>query len=163
MRVILFRHGIAVDREDPACPPDPQRALTPEGVERTRLAAGGLGALGARPALILTSPYLRARQTADLAAEALGVPARAVRTSDALLPEAEPALIFAELAALAVGEVLCAGHAPHLDLALAHAVGAPRELTALKKAGAACLDVDERRLIWLVEPKQLRRLRNGRS
>jgi hypothetical protein len=39
MRLYLMRHGIAIDREDPDCPPDPERYLTPKGIQRTRAAA----------------------------------------------------------------------------------------------------------------------------
>ncbi len=39
MKLYIVRHGIAIDREDPKCPPDPERYLTAEGVEKTRQVA----------------------------------------------------------------------------------------------------------------------------
>ncbi|MBM4283082.1 MAG: phosphohistidine phosphatase SixA, partial [Deltaproteobacteria bacterium] len=87
MRVTLFRHGLAHDRSDPACPADPERALTDEGKKKTRRAAKGLGVVGCRPTRILTSPYVRARQTAELVAEVLGLGADRITTTEALLPE----------------------------------------------------------------------------
>jgi len=46
MHVYLIRHGIAVDREDPICPPDTERPLTPKGMKRSHAAALGLRVAG---------------------------------------------------------------------------------------------------------------------
>jgi phosphohistidine phosphatase len=163
MRVILFRHGAALDRADPACPPDAERGLTDEGRRKVRKAARGLQAVGCKPTRILTSPYLRARQTAEIAAEVLGVPPERLVQTDALLPEAAPYEVFQALYAFAEGdgEVLCAGHAPHLDRALALAITGDRvPVTSMKKAGAALLELDDLprphgELVWLMPPKVL--------
>jgi phosphohistidine phosphatase len=163
MRVILFRHGIAHDRSDPACPADPERALTDEGTKKTRRAARGLSVVGCKPTRILTSPYLRARQTAEIAAEVLGLAPERITTTEALLPEAAPYAIFHALHAFAGtdDEVLCAGHAPHLDRALALSITGGRvPVTSMKKAGAALLELDDLprphgELVWLVPPKML--------
>src|SRR5581483_8354066 len=83
MRLYLMRHGIAIDREDPDCPPDPERFLTPKGIQRTRAAARGLRALRVKPAALLTSPYVRAVQTGEIVCEVLGLDAKQLRTTDA--------------------------------------------------------------------------------
>src|SRR5688572_10358211 len=113
MIVVLFRHGIAQDREDPASPPEAERRLTPKGIERTCEAARGLARLGVRPDAVLSSPYRRARETAEIALKKLGVERRDVVLTDALLPEAPPGDLLRVLERLDVGCVLCAGHAPH--------------------------------------------------
>jgi phosphohistidine phosphatase len=164
VRVVLLRHGIAVDREDPACPPDPERPLTPEGVARTKAAARGLRAIGVRPDAILTSPYVRAVQTAEIAARVLGD--AEPESCDHLLPAGDPAAMAASLRARPETEVLCAGHEPNLSLLLAHLVhgGATEDLFAgLKKAGAACVETERPgtsvgELLWLLPPSILRRL-----
>ena len=46
MQLYIVRHGIAIDREAPKCPADPERYLTEEGKEKTRQVATGLAALG---------------------------------------------------------------------------------------------------------------------
>ena len=69
MRLYLMRHGIAIDREDPDCPEETQRYLTAKGTQRTRSAAHGLADLGVKPAGLLTSPYIRAVQTAEIVAK----------------------------------------------------------------------------------------------
>lgn len=162
MRVVLFRHGIAHDRADPACPPDPERALTDEGRKKTRKAARGLQLMGCKPTRILTSPYVRARETADVVAEVLGVGGAHIIT-DALLPNAPPYAIFHALHAFegTDEEIVCVGHSPHLDRALALSITGDRvPVTSLKKAGAALLEVDDLprphgELMWLVPPKVL--------
>ncbi|MFN7955637.1 MAG: histidine phosphatase family protein [bacterium] len=164
MRIVLFRHGIAHARGAPDCPPDPERALTLKGIERTTLAARGLNALGVEPALILTSPYTRALQTARIAAHELGVRLDHLHECEALLPDAEPKALFTLLAREKAGEILCVGHAPNLDRVLAHAVaagGAP--FTEIKKAGAARVELfvpghAGGTLVWLLGSKTLRSL-----
>jgi phosphohistidine phosphatase len=161
MLLYLLRHGIAIDREDPECPPDAERWLTKEGVEKTRQVARGLKRLGLHPGLILASPLVRAMQTAEIAARELGYPKEKIQSTRELLPEADPAGLLKELSRLKQGDVLCAGHAPHLDELIAHAVGARSGLTSLKKAGAACLEFDafaasRGKLIWILPPKILR-------
>jgi phosphohistidine phosphatase len=143
MRLYIVRHGIAIDREEPDCPPEAERFLTIEGVERTREAMRGLRAAGARPDAMATSPYVRAVQTAEIAASLFDLDPKRIRTTDALLPAADPKRILAELARTKAEEVACFGHAPHVDELIAAAVGARGAFTEMKKAGAARLDFGE--------------------
>jgi len=62
MILYLVRHGIAVDREDPQAPSEPERPLTAKGVQKTRAAALGLQSLHVKPDVLITSPYVRAAQ-----------------------------------------------------------------------------------------------------
>jgi phosphohistidine phosphatase len=142
MLVYLLRHGIAVDREDPDCPPDAERPLTRKGAEKTRQVLCGLLELGAKPSIILSSPLLRAWQTGEIAATVFHLSKDKMRRTDALLPEADPSVLMKELGRLGVDETLCAGHAPHLDEFLAYATGHRSSFTALKKAGVACLEFE---------------------
>jgi phosphohistidine phosphatase len=159
----LIRHGIAIEREEPDCPPEAERYLTKEGLLRTRQAMKGLAALDIEPEEIWTSPYLRASQTAQIAAEELGQGRKRLHATEALLPSADPARLFRELQKHDVGSVACCGHAPHLDETIAHATGAREAFTQLKKAGVACLAIDPAKpgrgtLLWLLTAKQLRGL-----
>ena len=163
MLLYLFRHGVAVDPSDPECPPDAERPLTREGIEKTRLAARGLRKLGVKPDLILSSPLLRAVQTAEIAARELGWPKEKIHRTRALEPDADPAELLKELARLKQDVVLCTGHAPPLDELIDHAVGVRVAFTGLKKAGAACLEFASSAssrgvLLWLRPPKVLRQL-----
>ena len=165
MLLCLVRHGIAIDREDPACPPEPERHLTEKGMEKTRAAARGLRSLGIQPSLVLSSPYLRAKQTAEIACVVLEIPVKGIRETEALLPGASPRMLFEELAKSNAEETICFGHAPNLDEVIATAVHAAKGFTQLKKAGAAYLDMDslmpvDGRLIWLMTARALRGLRD---
>ena len=167
MLIYLMRHGIAQDRDDPDSPPDPDRQLTRKGADRTREVALGLRTLGVDPGAILTSPYLRAAQTAAIAAHALRFVGEWVEQTEALLPNGDPARLFAELLEVEADAVLLVGHAPNLDEVIAFALGGGREpVTRLKKAGVACVAVESLaaprgRLVWLLEPRALRRLGAG--
>ena len=162
MRLYLMRHGIAIDREDVDCPPEAERYLTPKGIQRTRAAARGLRDLRIKPASLLSSPYVRAVQTGEIVCEVLGLDPKQLRTTDALKPEAKPGRLVEELARLG-GEVICFGHAPHMDEFISHAVKATSSFTALKKSGVACLDIDSlsplrATLFWMLTSRILRRL-----
>ena len=163
MRVILLRHGIAHDRADPDCPPDPQRELTEEGRKKTKRVARGLRALECKPTRVLSSTLVRAQQTAVIASEELGLAVNTIVSTEALLPEAPPYALFHALHAFADTdeEILVCGHAPHLDLVISLALtGGRQAVTRLKKAGAALLVCDDLprpqgELIWLMPPKAL--------
>jgi len=161
MLLFLMRHGIAVDPEDAPGLPDAQRPLTSEGLRRTRQVARALRKLDVVPDLILSSPAVRATQTAEVAAKVLGT--RRTRTTTSLAPGSPPRKLLAEAARSRAKTVLCTGHAPHLDLVIAAAVGAPAPVCELKKAGVACLDLEPRSrralLVWLMQPGVARRLR----
>jgi len=162
MILYLIRHGIAVDRTDPKCPPDPERPLTARGVQKTRSAALGLRELGPKPDAILTSPYVRAAQTAEIFAEALGFAPEKIRVSEFLKPGDNPAETLREIGRLRAKEVACFGHAPHLDMMIAYLTGARTAFTELKKAGVSCLEQASSQgrweLRWLLAPKMLREM-----
>lgn len=163
MRLYLMRHGIAIDRDDPDCPPEAERFLTPKGVQRTRSVARGLRELRVHPTALLTSPYVRAVQTGEIVCEMLGLDPHDLHTTEALKPEAKPSRLADELAEIASGDVICFGHAPQLDEFIAHAVRAAAVFTGLKKSGAARLEIDgfsplQASLDWLMTARALRRL-----
>src|SRR6202453_5147258 len=133
MILYLVRHGIAVDPSDPKSPPEPERPLTAKGVQNARAAALGLHELGVKPDVLITSPYVRAAETAEIFAEALGFPLDKIRVSEALKPSENPADIVKELLRLKPKEAICCGHAPHLDATIAYLCGARVPFTEMKK------------------------------
>lgn len=141
---------------------DDARPLSPDGRRKFREAAKGLAAIVKRPDALLTSPLLRARQTAEIAAAAWGslkpreLPALADGDFDGL------AAALAELSAAPV--VTIVGHEPHVSDLLARLLGgaAPERLT-FRKGGAALVELpgslgDGGRLLWYLRPRTLRRL-----
>jgi len=158
MDLYLLRHGIAED----AAPgqPDADRALTEEGLAKTRTAAQGFAAALPAPNHILSSPKVRAWQTAELFAEALGLSVHEA----AVLGDGGPRDVVAELGKAVLPErVMLVGHEPTLS-ALVELICFGRIVGAveMKKAGLAMLEVppDLRRgqLRGLLPPTVLRTL-----
>ncbi|MBZ5644723.1 MAG: histidine phosphatase family protein [Acidobacteriia bacterium] len=163
MLLYLVRHGIAMDREDPKCPPDTERPLTPKGMKRSHAAALGLHALKIHPDAVLTSPWLRAVQTAEIFCEVMGFSSKKIIQVDALKGTSTPAELFRELGKLKAKTVLCFGHEPHLHLVIGQVLHTSAKITELKKAGVACLDLDrisppQGQLVSLYPPGTLREL-----
>jgi phosphohistidine phosphatase len=142
MHLYLIRHGIAVYREDPNCPPDTERPLTPKGMKRSHTAALGLRALDVRPNAVLTSPWLRAVQTAEIFCETIGFPPKKIVRTDALKGTSAPSELLRELQSMKAKVVLCFGHEPHLHLVIGHVLHTNAKITELKKAGLALLELD---------------------
>jgi phosphohistidine phosphatase len=122
----LLRHG---DAEDGS--PDEQRRLTPKGEQQSRAAGAALKALGVEPSACLSSPRVRAADTARLACESLGTEVELV---DALSggpfdPE--------DLAAGRDGDVILVGHEPDFSEAVQRMTGARIKL---KKGGVAAVE-----------------------
>jgi phosphohistidine phosphatase len=163
MDLYIVRHGIAIDREDPKCPSDPERYLTEEGVDKTRQVAKAIGAFGITPDLFISSPYTRAMQTAEIFATALEYKKEKIRCTDLLLPGAESSALFRDLAKdKHSASVFLFGHAPHLDELVAAAFAAKHPITSLKKAGVAALKLKRisppsAEFLWLATPRLLRR------
>lgn len=138
----FLRHGDAEDGDGD----DFARRLTPKGERQARAAGAALAALGAEIDACLTSPRVRAAETAKLACEPLG-----------LEPEVEKDLSGGQIypAALVAGRgsVLLVGHEPDFSQAVHHLTGARVEM---KKGGLAC--VQDRTLLALLRPGQIKRI-----
>ncbi len=163
MLLYLIRHGIAVDREAPNCPPDTERPLTPKGIKRSRAAALGLHALDAKPNAVLTSPWLRAVHTAEIFCETMGYPTRKIVRTDALKGTSAPTELLRELQRTKAKVVWCFGHEPHLHLVIGHVLHTSAKITELKKAGVAVLELEHHsptqgRLVALYPASTLRAL-----
>lgn len=164
MDCVLFRHGIAVDRED-WDREDADRPLTPKGAARTREAAAGLLWLDVAPTHILASPYLRAQETAKVVREAMRLKAE-IKVCEELRPEAPPDKLLAVLATMPEKAcVLCVGHEPHLgEAAGVMLFGKPAAGLFLKKAGGCLIRFEgvpkagRGQLAWWLGPGPLRRL-----
>lgn len=116
------------------------------------------------PVAVLTSPLLRAMQTARIVADVFEIKKSAIVTTDGLLPLKDPGMFLSSLADHGDGDIVAVGHAPHLDETLARALGlSSGSVTSLKKAGAALLEFGESRrpparLVWILPAGTLRRL-----
>ncbi len=93
MDIYIIRHAIAVDRGTPEYEDDSQRPLTEKGKKKMRQIASGLRALGVDFDFILSSPYIRARETAEILADVFKTKAD-VAFSENLIPTGDPDLLI---------------------------------------------------------------------
>jgi phosphohistidine phosphatase len=156
-RLYLVRHAIAAER-GADYPDDSKRPLTARGIAKFKKVARGIALLEPGVDLVLTSPFARARQTADLLAQALPGDPPVVETR-ALIPTATFAELVAELGLHARrGGIALVGHEPSMSMFAARLMAA-KGWFDFKKGGIACLEVDSlpptgpARMIWFVPPR----------
>ena len=158
----LIRHGVAAE-QGPQFPDDDDRPLTSDGIERFRQEVAGLREMGVRLDRILTSPLVRAVQTAEILGAGIGCTAPLV-TVDALRPAGRYDAVMAALARLGNDRsVALVGHMPSIGEIAARLVGA-KEPFSFKKGGVCCIETaalppaGPGQLRWLVPPRVLRAL-----
>jgi phosphohistidine phosphatase len=140
MQIYLLRHGIAEDRRPGR--PDAERALTEEGKEKVRRVARRGRSGGCEPSLVLSSPYRRAVETAEIAAEVLGYKGKIVRLK-AFEPEASPHDAWDELRGRPEEPaILVAGHEPLLGTLVAFLLGNANMWVDMKKGALVRIDCE---------------------
>lgn len=157
MDIYILRHGIAEDAQ--AGRPDSDRALTPEGKKKLRNVLRAARNAGASVSLILTSPYRRAVQTAQVAAEALDYKGELLRTK-ALEPGSRPQLVWEEIRVHKnEPQILLAGHEPLFSALTAYLLASPNLQIDFKKGAMACVEITHFPaepsgvLKWMLTPK----------
>jgi phosphohistidine phosphatase len=165
MELLIVRHAIAFERDRQRWRDDGARPLSPAGIRQSRKAAAGLKEFSKAPDRLLTSPLVRARQTAQILTDVAGWP-QAEET-----PELSPggaALAVLTLLRQDRGKVVAVvGHEPGLGALLtACLLGEDGALTIeMKKNAVACVSIDGSPsaggavLKWLATPRMLRGLR----
>ena len=169
MECVLVRHGIAVERDEWEGS-EAERPLTERGAKRVAQVAAGLSRLDVQPTHVLSSPLIRAVETAKIVHRSLRVHA-AVQIVDALLPDAPPNRLLSILHDLPPEScVICIGHEPQLGMAASVFLsGRATPSFPLKKAGACLIELSvppkpgHGVLRWWLTPSQLRVLGKGRS
>jgi len=169
MDCVLFRHGIAAERDEWEAS-DADRPLTERGAKRVAQAAAGLSRLDVQPTYILSSPLVRAIETAKIAHSSLRV-RTAVRIVDELLPDAPPNRLLSILHEIPPEScVLCIGHEPHLGMVASVLLsGRTSASFPLKKAGACQIELSalvkpgQGLLRWWLTPSQLRAIGKRRT
>src|SRR5579884_2605640 len=169
MELLVIRHGIAEDKAVFATTgqTDDLRPLTAEGREKMARGARGLRAIAPKISLLVTSPLVRARETAEIVAAAYGIPIG--ETTDVLRPDAS----FDDFAMWLTGRTNCpvvavTGHEPHLSGLITWLMcGGESSRVDLKKGAVVMLSFEAKparggaRLCWALAPKQLRMLGDG--
>ena len=164
-RLYIVRHGPAVDVGENGVENDADRMLSKEGIEKTLKAAGGLAAMNCRPWRIVSSPLVRAQETADILREVLK-PEQGVEIEKRLAPGTSTKKLVRWLQDQSSYPTMLVGHMPDLArLASALVVGKQaRANMTFKKAAACCItfnedvDMGSGCLDWLIQPRHLRAL-----
>jgi phosphohistidine phosphatase len=164
MNLFILRHGIAVERDPVSFPDDSRRPLTLKGEERVRLICEAMQALELSFDRILSSPYRRASQTAEIVATSLGLK-KALEFCDELIPEGDPKALVRQINRLETlpENTLLVGHEPQLSGLISQLIsGESGAAIDLKKGGLAKLEVETQlrlgpcaKLAWLLTPKQM--------
>ena len=165
LQLYLVRHGIAEDRAKDG--QDASRALTEEGVERLREIGAGLKAIDVRWDLVLTSPLVRARQTADVLLQEIGGKHTRLEVTTALIPDAEVESVLAALPAFdgadaSDSSIALVSHEPLMGELAGHLLGTAA--MPFKKGGVCRIDFEQPptrgggTLKWFAPPKVLRKL-----
>lgn len=165
MKLYLLRHGVAVEPGTTAYSDDSKRPLTPEGKEKMHQNAKGMKALDLSFDLILSSPYLRAKETAQIVAQIFKIGNNKMAFTGNLIPPTPFEKLILEINTNFSGaeNILLVGHEPHLShfisfllagksqLSITMKKGGLCQLSLQKLTGASCATLD-----WLLTPSQLR-------
>ena len=162
MNLYIVRHAIAVDPGTPGYEDDSQRPLTDKGIRKMNKIVKGLHQLDLKLDKILSSPYLRARDTAKILASEFQR-GNQLSFSDNLIPPANFEALVAEIhEKYDVDNLALVGHEPMLSQFVSWlTTGDTKMNLILKKGGACCLSADNlyqdhrAELIWLLTPAHM--------
>ncbi len=159
MNLYIVRHAIAVEREEPGYEDDSQRPLTDTGRKKMKKIVKGLRRLEIELDLILASPYLRARDTADILASGFKMKKKVAFTDNLIPPGNFDQLIDEIVEKHNVDNLALVGHEPMLSSFISYLItGHTQAKITLKKGGVCLLSADDLRqerraaLQWLLTP-----------
>jgi phosphohistidine phosphatase len=163
MNLYIIRHAIAVDEGTEGYESDSERPLTDKGRKKMREIARGLRNIGVEFDLILSSPYVRTRETAEILADVFKMKKKITFTEN-LIPLGNPELLIGEInEKYSVDNIAVVGHEPHLSTLVGILVAENGKLDiTLKKGGVCYLSADDLHhhdhratLEWLLTPSIL--------
>ena|SRR5579872_2519880 len=162
MDLLILRHGEAGKRSP--LPGDSKRTLTAEGRQEITDLSNGIKSLEVKLDGILTSPLLRAKQTAEIVAKSLKYKGT-IEELDSLKPEGSKLEFYSVLSKLKQDSmILVVGHEPYLSEMIGEAISQSGCRINLKKAGLARIKVISTlpkikgELRWLLTPKHLKKI-----
>ena len=161
--IYLIRHGLAEERGN-SWPDDAKRPLTDEGISRMRKSVRGLSRLGVTLDVVLTSPLVRARQTAEIVAAGVS-PRPSLISAESLAPDGSFAAVVADLEKhVRKGHIGLVGHEPGIGELAARLIGS-RHAIEFKKGAVCRIDLatippsGPGDLRWLLTPKIMRAIK----
>lgn len=166
MELLIVRHAVAFERDRHRWRDDGARPLSPAGMRRSQKAAAGLKEISKVPDRVLTSPLVRAKQTAQILTDVAGWPQ--AEEAPELSPGEAPLGVLTLLGQDRSKLVAVVGHQPDLGKLLAACLlgdGGAVEIE-MKKNAVACVSFEgspragRAALKWLATPRMLRGLRH---
>jgi phosphohistidine phosphatase len=163
MNIFLLRHGIAAEPGAPGIKSDAERPLIPKGEQRLRAAAAAMEKMDLSFDVIISSPFLRAKQTAEIVAKILKLERNLTFSSD-LIPGGNQQALIRQLNGLkpAPENILLVGHEPFLSRLIALlATGDTTAAIDMKKGSLCKLETEDLEyghcatLKWLLTPGQM--------
>jgi len=154
MELYLLRHGIAEDH----AATDADRELTEEGRNKVRRVMKRAAQAGVSPSLIISSPYKRALETAEIAASELAYKGKILRAGS-LTPDSSPPSVWSEIKEHRdEPSILLAGHEPLFSATVAYLLGSTQQMVEFKKAALVRIDLHsfstpQGILQWMLTPK----------
>jgi phosphohistidine phosphatase len=157
MKLYFMRHGHAVQRETMA---DEERPLTPEGTARIETAAKVIAGLKIAPAHIYSSPRIRARQTAEIVAGALG---QEIEIREEVNFDFDLKAVQTLVAASGDADVMFVGHEPTMSIVIGNLTGGAVNMKPGSFARVDLYQPNKLRgeLVWLIAPKVFDTLGGG--
>jgi phosphohistidine phosphatase len=163
MNLYVVRHAIAAERGTPGFEDDSQRPVTDQGRQKMIGITRGLKQLKPDLQAIVSSPYVRARETAEILAEGLDFKVGAIEFSDALRPMVDPAELLKEIRSKhQAANLAVVGHEPHLSSLISFLLMGNIDMSVNLKKGGVCLVTlvlsprgSAATLEWLMTPRQL--------
>jgi phosphohistidine phosphatase len=155
MDLYIIRHGIAAD----IAPSDRERPLTPPGKEQMRQMAAWLTKQGAVPRRIISSPLVRAVQTAEILRDGIGLADDDMTISNVMAPGADPEKLCELLQKTSAESVAIVGHAPDVQVYTSFFAGGG--WLTFGRANVACLEIngpicaEHGVLRWFISPRML--------
>ena len=164
MELLIIRHGEAVPVDKQKIRKDADRTLTAKGRKNTAQTAKILNKMGCEPQLILTSPLVRARQTAEVLSKHLQNKAK-IKESDLLKPSTPPDQILKELNDAREQSIIITGHCPVLDHLASLLISSNKDVKIQLKKSSICAISFENKIIpgqgtleWLLQPFHINRI-----
>ncbi len=163
MNIFVLRHGIAVEAGAAGFNKDSDRTLIPKGERKLCQVADAMGAMELSFDVILTSPYVRARQTAEIIAEALEAKKK-LENTEHLTPGGSVKKLIEYIGSIkpTAENVLLVGHEPSLSELISLLISGDSQAGVLMKKGGLCKLTTESlqygrcaTLEWLLTPKQM--------
>ena len=162
VQIYIMRHGIATMRGADRSIDDSERTLTPRGRSKCKQIGKGLARLGVTLDWIVTSPLVRASETAQIMAESLGAEIP-MDFCEALRPGEPPEKLLRFLKQQSQRKrILVVGHEPDLSILAGRLIGADRNAGLAFKKGGCCLVLCDQlslkmpgRLLWWMTPRVL--------